>query len=1144
MANKKTKETKTQNTKTPTDLKITINSQANNVDARLRLLQFTAEWNIASANHGGGQKMFYQRGNDVKKPSWTGKKAPQINNVSLNTTQTSKVFIERNFDQFYPASGKSALRWLHVEVIGKRQTRKETTSKKETTYKYRWSNPAARTLHIIAPPEADLADEVGAGSSDFEKVFSWTVPASSTWIGKDYAEKVKTKKEKKKKKKIYRTRKWAKRFAVLANYGKDEELAEIFYDTEWQTILIDNLNPPKNFDPDDDTFWTADNAHCSQFSGTTAPGQESGLSATVTETNSSWIDNYSYTRYFRVRSRGPGGASHWDYDEFIYYNAESPAAPSSANMDADGNITMTDASTDSTIYPAKYISYQYLTDVPETSIAQNGEWYKVSISPPSGSTSWVEAIKVPVGTAVSFPTDKPVNDKLTWVRKVFVGQDNSQRNGEPLRVSSAAGLLTPPTGINISNIDISQKRMTVSATNNSQVPSSFLVVYCRNAAGKETAVGVIPHGETGGVTIQLPSDYTIEGTDIGVKAVLGDYKFNSSNNTYTLGTIYMASASVWDGGTLPSPPTGLKLETTDTMGTIRATWNWTWVDSNVAEISWSENKEAWESTSPPSTYTIDNTHMGKWYISGLSVGTWYVKVRLGRTENDVTTWSTYGETEGNQPIKIVSVPDRPYLMVTPKVITPDKEVKLSWVYSSEDGAPLSKVYIARSGYLNSPIVSTNQSTITLSRSDFQKVNVPWGNNDTISLRIRTESSETKQSEWSTVGEDSTFQTAPLPMRPTITFNSGWNPSKSVTIDTVTRTEPCLVSLPLTFTLSGFDKDNYITAKILRQKEDTIMLPDENEYPVYADDVIFLNTELTQPGQITVNYKDLIGTLDDRAYYRLIISNTDKYGQSPAAGDLDIPFRVDWNHKAVDPSANITIDRDNDVAFIRTIQPPAGDYLAGDTCDIYRLSVDKPELIISDAAFGTWYADEYPTIGEFGGYKVVYRTFNGDSRTIDGRYAHTEYEGEDYSLTDFMSIIDFGKDSVTLRYNLSLSNSWNKDFTETKYLGGAVQGDWNPAVSRTGSIKATVSIKEDPMTENPEETIEAMRRLAVYAGVCHVRTPDGSNYYANVDVQEDREEKWVTQLAKFSLNITRVDPPEVKYTMRTKAEWEEDQEDEE
>ena len=154
------------------------------------------------------------------------------------------------------------------------------------------------------------------------------------------------------------------------------------------------------------------------------------------------------------------------------------------------------------------------------------------------------------------------------------------------------------------------------------------------------------------------------------------------------------------------------------------------------------------------------------------------------------------------------------------------------------------------------------------------------------------------------------------------------------------------------------------------------------------------------------------------------------------------------------------------------------------------------------------------------------------------------EGEDYSLTDFMSIIDFGKDSVTLRYNLSLSNSWNKDFTETKYLGGAIQGDWNPAVSRTGSIKATVSIKEDPMMENPEETIEAMRRLAVYAGVCHVRTPDGSGYYANVDVQEDREEKWVTQLAKFSLNITRVDPPEVKYTMRTKAEWEEDQEDEE
>lgn len=1153
MANKKKKESKTHNTKAPVDLKITIKSQANNVDARLRLLQFTAEWSIADSDYGGGQKMFYQRRGTTKRPTWVTtktEKAPKIHKVSLNTTQNSKVFLEKNFNEFYPAKDKDGnnqpnLRWLHVELIGKRKTWKEETSKKITTHTYNWSTPAARTLRIIAPPEADLADEVGAGTSDFSKVFSWSVPASSTWIGRDYKEKIKKKREKKKKKKVYRKGKWAKRFGVLNDYNNDEELAEIFYDTQWETILINNNDPPENFDPDDDNFWTADRASCVEgFSGTTAAGQESGLSATITENRDSWTGDYSYTRYFRVRSRGPGGNSNWDYDEFMYYNAPNPPAPSSAEMDADGGVTMTDNATDSKNFPAKFISYQYLTAVPETSIAYDGKkWYKVSITPPAESTSWVEAVKVPIGTDVSFPTEKPVNDKLTWVRKVFVGQDNSMRNGEPLRVSSkAAGLLIPPTGIQISEIDIGQKRMKVSATNNSQVPSSFLVVYCRNAAGDETPVGLIPHGETGGVTIQLPDSYSVDKTDIGVKAVLGDYCFNEPAKTYTVDPIYMESAPVWDGGTLPSPPTELDLTQTETLGTIMATWNWTWVDSNVAEISWAQNKEAWESTTPPSTYTITNTHTGKWYISGLSVGEWYVKVRLGRTENDVTTWSTYGETDGNQPIKIVSIPDRPHLIVTPKVITPDGEVKLSWVYSSEDGAALQRVYIARDGYLDRQIVLENQSTATLSRAIFESKSIPWNNNDTISLRIRTESSENKLSEWSIVGEDSTFQTAPLPKRPQIAFNSGWNASKPITIDTVTTNEACLVSLPFKFTLSNFEKDNHITAKIIRQVEDTIMLPDENEYPVYADDIVFLNTELTEPGSITVNYEDLIGTLDDRAYYRLVISNTDKYGQVPTEGDLEVPFRVEWDHKAIEPSADITVDRDNDVAFIRTIQPTG--YLDGDTCDIYRLSVDKPELIATNAEFGTWYVDEYPTISEFGGYRIVYRTLNGDSRTGNGKYAYKDYEGEDYALTDFMSIIDFGKSSVTLRYNLSLSNSWSKDFTETKYLGGSVQGDWNPAVSRTGSLKATVSIQEDPMMEHPEETVEALRRLAVYAGVCHVRTPDGSGYYANVDVQEDREEKWVTKIAKFTLNITRVDPPDVKYTMRTKDDWDEDQEEEE
>ena len=67
-----------------------------------------------------------------------------------------------------------------------------------------------------------------------------------------------------------------------------------------------------------------------------------------------------------------------------------------------------------------------------------------------------------------------------------------------------------------------------------------------------------------------------------------------------------------------------------------------------------------------------------------------------------------------------------------------------------------------------------------------------------------------------------------------------------------------------------------------------------------------------------------------------------------------------------------------------------------------------------------------------------------------------------------------------------------------------------------------------------ETIEAMRRLAVYPGICHVRTKDGSSYAADVQVSESHKQGNGHRVVEFSLSITRVDA-EV-YDGLTLAEW--------
>jgi len=66
-----------------------------------------------------------------------------------------------------------------------------------------------------------------------------------------------------------------------------------------------------------------------------------------------------------------------------------------------------------------------------------------------------------------------------------------------------------------------------------------------------------------------------------------------------------------------------------------------------------------------------------------------------------------------------------------------------------------------------------------------------------------------------------------------------------------------------------------------------------------------------------------------------------------------------------------------------------------------------------------------------------------------------------------------------------------------------------------------------------ETIKSLRRLAVYTGICHVRTIDGSSYAADVQVSE--EHSFDTFANEFSLTITRVDPEGLDGILET--DWE-------
>ena len=392
-------------------------------------------------------------------------------------------------------------------------------------------------------------------------------------------------------------------------------------------------------------------------------------------------------------------------------------------------------------------------------------------------------------------------------------------------------------------------------------------------------------------------------------------------------------------------------------------------------------------------------------------------------------------------------------------------------------------------------------TTTAQHIDVKVSGTGWQTGQTYYLSVRNTSRSGQTTDWS--------DPVPIAVAEPLTAVLASSPFVTMTIDGETVT--ALDDMPLTLTVTGAGATGTTRVAIERAESYYLERPDETSVTGHVDETIALYSQLGED-QISIENEDLIGTLDDGAPYRLIATVEDGLGQSDT---LKVDFEVHWQDQALIPTANVTIDQTDLVAFIEPIAPE--DAQPDDKVDIYRLSVDRPELIVAGADFGTVYVDPYPTLGEYCGYRIVYRTANGDYITEDNTLAWTDYKSPEIDMINTKyNVIDFGGQQLRVMFDIKLDSSWTKDFQETKYLGGSITGDWTAGVSRSGSVAGSI-ISSDT------DTIQTLRRLADYSGICHVRTREGSSYSADVQVSESRDMAQANYKTDFSLTITRVDP---------------------
>lgn len=875
-------------------------------------------------------------------------------------------------------------------------------------------------------------------------------------------------------------------FAWVTN-NADAANVKWFTDVVWETMLREDAGN--------------DGAVQTWSGSTSGTGNASG-SRNQTE-DTAVLANKSQTRFFRVKARGPAGETDWVYKCHVY------AQPLQATIKS-ASVTSTTASgyqctvswsanQGNKSNPIDLVTVQRVIATPIANLAC-----------PSGA-SWTDVVTLrdtKGDDAAAFVVDNTLNlDQCLYVRIITQHDPYDTSRAYSAIARAATGSLRPPTNLTVT--PGSNNLATVTAENNSAVETSYLVVESRRAGNGWQRAGIIAAGSSS--------------TTITIPAGTGEWAVRTYARADGPSGAYMASSAIsWSSAVLPVPPATVTL-TNMKGGRVKVAWSWTWAYATGAEISWSDNKDAWSSSSGVQSCEIDRK-VDSWYVDGLEQGKmWYFRVKL-KNSSDESLWSD------RKDINLATAPARPNVTVSDVTIKITDSVTVSWDYNCEDGMTQDYAEVCQA--------TVNGGTITYGKilahtGSSQAVIIyaetaGWSRGESYNICVRTKSTAGMMSPWSV---PTVVNVAAQPVA-TITSTSLQN----VTVvedeaQGLTRTVLSLTALPLAVTVTGADSGGITTVAVERTEPYHMERPDESVIDGYEGEAIAVLRQSN--GTFSITRDSLLGSFDDGAKYRIAASVQDRLGQSDI---VYLDFEVHWAHQAqLIEDVDVEIDEDALIAKITVTEPEGA--ISGDTFDIYRLSADRPELIYEGGVWGETYVDPYPTFYEFGGHRIVFRTADGDYITEDNELAWKDVNAyNDNSLVLVATIVDFDKDSAILTHNMSVSNTWAKDFTETQYLGGSVQGDWNPAVSRTGTVDAVVVVNDDP------DLIQTMRRLAVYPGICHVRTPEGSSYAADVQVSENIGYNNAGKFAEFSLSITRVDPESLDGM--TLAQWEAQDESEE
>ena len=897
-------------------------------------------------------------------------------------------------------------------------------------------------------------------------------------------------------------------------------------------------------------------------------------------------------RWVRACSRGPAGDSAWVYAGHAY---STPKTPELSHCEAENTGSSTRIKSDFRVsydiqHPIDSIKTQYAIETPDPQLACPAQ------------ANWTDGMSTTPQRANDshqfFISDWLGDDQCLYVRMKAVHDEDTNASYSQYKLAAIGNLSLPGFSASVGTviIDTTGGVATITFENNTDVEDAFHVILYRSEEKPSvaTAVAIVEPGRDS-VSVTIPELKSVETYAFGVYAAVGTYERHECADSSTQYDTFsvnakMVSKEAWRSGIIPKAPTDVSVETVGS-GKVRVHWTWAWKAATSATLAWADHEDAWESTDEPDNYDVLTAYSNSWIIAELEIGKkYYIRIRLNDDSGEEQVPGPWCDTVT---VDLSSQPERPVISANRSVITPQQSVTASWTYDTTDESPQAFAEVCEVTFgdvgdgtyfeeAGEDATATIYGEVIGHATGEQHVLLTpeWESGTQHYIAVRTTSETGKTSEWSEpiglyVAEPVSISISPAEnllvychfietvSTPT---DSGWDISTKqgeryesyrsgimkatrsnkltyviVNEETGARTttevyphasEPgrhvVIRTMPMTVTVTGAGVSGTTTVSIVRAENYSISRPDEQNQDGYEGEIVSTYSQIGED-PITIGLEDLSGQLDDGAKYEIIATVTDEMGQK---AETKVPFTVSWDHQPEITPVEIRTDEYRKISIFRVSKPEG--YVEGDTFDAYRLSADRPEKIIDGGLFDTWYVDPFPAFGRLGGHRIVSKSLYGDYITAENQLAWTDTDEDDGDiLQETGVVIEFGNKVLRLPYNNAMDNRWQKDFQRTVYLGGAVQGDWNPGVTRDLSITC------DATKINDLDQIETIRDLAEYPGICHIRTPDGSSF--NADVQVDESRPYDKRIVNYTFTVKKVDPQ--GYEGMTLEEWNATHEDE-